>query len=107
MFLRKPNEDKRILTLDEIRRVVRPLAEKYRVEAVFLFGSYARGEAHEESDLDFLVYGGEHFKLTRILSLGGELRRAFGKNVDTFEIREVDETSPFYKRVMEEKVLVA
>ena len=44
----------KILSTNEIAARVRPIAEKYRVQAVYLFGSYARGEADETSDLDFL-----------------------------------------------------
>lgn len=32
-------------TLEEISRLVRPVAEKYHLKAVYIFGSYARGEA--------------------------------------------------------------
>lgn len=48
--------------------LVRPLAKKYRVKEVYLFGSYAaRGEADAQSDLDFLIFGGDGFRLTEIL----------------------------------------
>ena len=52
--------DGKVFSLDDIKEMVKPIAEKYRVEAIYLFGSYARGEADEESDLDFLVFGGEY-----------------------------------------------
>ena len=42
-------------TIEEIQRRVAPVAEKYRLAAVWLFGSYARGEATAESDVDLLV----------------------------------------------------
>ena len=45
-----------VITLENITALVKPLAEKYHVNAIYLFGSYARGEADENSDLDFLVY---------------------------------------------------
>lgn len=45
----------KIYTIDEIREKVKPIAEKYGIEKVWLFGSYARGEATEESDVDLLV----------------------------------------------------
>ena len=96
-----------IFTLDNINRLVKPLADKYRVKEIYLFGSYARGEADESSDLDFLVFGGEHFKLTNILALGEELREVLKKNVDVFEINEINQESDFYKTIMKEKVLVA
>ena len=44
-----------ICTLDEIRRIITPIAQKYNLSAVYLFGSYARGTAREDSDLDLLV----------------------------------------------------
>lgn len=45
----------RIYTIDEIREKVRPIAEKYGIDTVWLFGSYARGEATADSDVDLLV----------------------------------------------------
>lgn len=44
-----------ICTLDEIRRIIVPIAQKYNLSAVYLFGSYARGTAREDSDPDLLV----------------------------------------------------
>ena len=43
-----------VYTLDEIRRRVQPVAEKYHLKAVYVFGSYARGDAREDSDVDLL-----------------------------------------------------
>ena len=61
-----------VITLENITALVKPLTKKYHVKEIYLFGSYARGEADENSDLDFLVFGGEGFKLTSILALGDE-----------------------------------
>ena len=96
-----------IFTKEHITRLVTPIARKYHIQNIYLFGSYARGEADEESDIDFLVFGGEGFKLTDILALGEELREILQKDVDVFEIREINQGSDFYTRVMKEKVLVA
>ena len=95
------------MTFEEIVNIVKPIADKYKIREIYLFGTYARKEATAESDLDFLVYGGDDFKLTWILSLGEELRKAFNKDVDVFEIREVNQDSDFYNTVMKERVLVA
>ena len=46
-------------TLDEIREKVVPVAKKYGVEKIWLFGSYARGDADEKSDVDFLIDRGK------------------------------------------------
>ena len=44
-----------IYTVDEIARIVKPVAERYGLRAVYLFGSYARGTATEHSDVDLLI----------------------------------------------------
>ena len=41
--------------------------KKYHVKEIYFFGSYARGEADAQSDLDFLIFGGDGFRLTEIL----------------------------------------
>lgn len=98
---------KEVLTLETIAEIVKPIALKYQVEAVYLFGSYARGEATEDSDLDFLVLGGKEFKKTLIFALAEELREAFEKTVDVFEIHEVNQDSTFYDTIMRERRLIA
>lgn len=59
-----------VYTLEEISRRVRPVAEKYHLKAVYVFGSYARGEATEDSDIDLLV-DTDGAGITSLLTLGG------------------------------------
>jgi predicted nucleotidyltransferase len=40
---------------NELKKRIAPVAEKYRLNAVYLFGSYARNEATDDSDVDVLV----------------------------------------------------
>ena len=96
-----------IYTIEEIKDVVAPIANKYNVQSIYLFGSYARREATEDSDLDFLVFGGENFKLTNIFALAEDLRLAFQRQVDVFEISEINTESDFYSTIMNERLNVA
>ena len=96
-----------VFTISKIKEIVKPISEKYNVEEIYLFGSYARGEATKDSDLDFLVFGGKSFKLTMIFELAEELREAFQKEVDVFEIHEVNTDSAFYSSIMKERLIVA
>ena len=96
-----------ILTIENIINMVKPIAQKYHVDQIYLFGSYARGEAGIDSDLDFLVYGGDNFKLTMIFALAEELREVLNKKVDVFEIHEINQESEFYNTIMKERLLVA
>lgn len=44
-----------IYTIEQIQSIVEPIAKKYSLKAVYLFGSYARGTANEHSDIDLLI----------------------------------------------------
>ncbi|MEB6403501.1 nucleotidyltransferase family protein [Enterococcus faecalis] len=44
-----------VMTMNEIKERVKPVAEKHNVPVVYVFGSYARNEAKETSDIDFAV----------------------------------------------------
>ncbi len=96
-----------IYTIEKIKDIVKPIANKYNVQSIYLFGSYARGEANENSDLDFLVFGGDKFKLTNIFALAEDLRNAFQRQVDVFEISEINTDSDFYSTIMNERLSVA
>ena len=41
-----------VYSIDEIREIVAPIAKQHGVDKVFLFGSYARGDATPASDVD-------------------------------------------------------
>ena len=96
-----------VYSIEKIKDIVKPIANKYNVQSIYLFGSYARGEATEGSDLDFLVFGGDKFKLTNIFALAEELRIAFQRQVDVFEISEINIDSEFYSNIMNERLSVA
>ena len=78
-----------------------------KINDAYLYGSYARGEAEIDSDVDFLVYGGEKFKPTMIFALAEELREVLERKVDVFEIHEINPNSEFYSTIMKERLLVA
>ena len=43
------------MTVGDIQKKVIPIAQKYQLSRVYLFGSYARGAARKDSDMDLLV----------------------------------------------------
>ena len=96
-----------VITMNELEKMIRELLHKYHAEYALLFGSYARGEATADSDIDVIVYGGANFRPADIFAFGEELRQLTGKEVDAFEIREVNVGTPFYHAVMDEGVRIA
>ena len=57
-----------IYSVGDLRAIIAPIAARHGVERVYLFGSYARGEATSSSDLDFRVDKGS---LRGLFALGG------------------------------------
>ena len=96
-----------VLTRSELETAIRVLLKKYHAEYALLFGSYARGEATASSDIDLVVVGGVNFRARDIFSFGEELRQLTHKDVDAFELRELNVGTPFYETVMQEGVRIA
>ena len=98
-------------TIDELRTIVTPVAVKYGLKAVYVFGSYAAGTAHADSDVD-LVVDTEGANLTSLLKLGAlycDLEEALGKPIDLITERslnrpgEMESERDFKIRVAEER----
>ncbi len=74
------------LNLDEIRRRLRAvmpeLRERFHVATLEIFGSYVRGEARPDSDVDVLVTFAETPNLFELVELGDFLSEVLGVKVD-------------------------
>ena len=95
------------LSRQEIENFIKILLQKYHADYAILFGSYAREEADEDSDIDVIVFGGDDFHARDIFAFGEELRELTQKKVDAFEIREVNKDTEFYQNVLREGVCIA
>ena len=42
-------------TLEELKRLIIPVISRYNVDRAYVFGSYARGDADEKSDVDLRI----------------------------------------------------
>lgn len=83
-IVRKEGGSGMIETVEQIRAKITPVAKRYAVKAVCLFGSYARGEAREDSDIDLLVdtSGMEPQSLFSLGALYCDLEEILGKQID-------------------------
>ena len=78
-----------VLTIDEISKKLTPIFEDKGVIKAVLFGSYAKGEATENSDIDLVVeveswVGGFDF-----FGIAGDVVETLGKKVDFFGIEDI------------------
>ncbi len=58
------------------------MKEKYHVRSFLLFGSYAKGEQTEQSDIDLLVDFQQIIDMFEMIDLQEYLQNLFGKKVD-------------------------
>lgn len=73
-----------VYTLEELALRVAPVAHKHKVHRIYIFGSYARGEAREDSDVDLLIddEGPRVQDCSRSGALYRDLQKAMGKEPD-------------------------
>ena len=69
-------------TVDEIKRISVPVAKRYGVKKLALFGSYARGEQRDGSDIDFLIEKGKVQDLFVFCGFVNALEDDLGAHVD-------------------------
>lgn len=91
------------LSLEKIHNAVIPLAQRYGLERVFLFGSYARGDATETSDVDFRIDRGS----MRGIEFGGlyeDMKDALNRPVDIMTTNQLDKS--FLSEIQKEEILL-
>lgn len=90
-------------TIHEIKEIVTILAARYGADRIYLFGSYARGDANKDSDIDLRIDKGA----IRGLQMGGlaaDLEDALGIPVDLVPTGSLD--SKFLNSISDDEVLL-
>ena len=66
----------------EIKKNMDELRQKYNVSKMGIFGSFSRGEANDNSDIDVLVEFSKPIDIFEFLSLKEHLEFVLGRRVD-------------------------
>ena len=74
--------NKSVLTIKQIKERILPILNKHHINEVYLFGSYARGEANNKSDVDIYCESGDIETFIDQGYLEDELKESLKKNVD-------------------------
>jgi predicted nucleotidyltransferase len=81
-----------------------PICRKYGVSSLAVFGSFARGEARSDSDLDLLVSFAARIGLLGMVALERELSELIGRKVD---LQTEAALSPYIKdRILKERQII-
>ena len=92
------------IDIEEIKRKILPILQRYRVKRVGLFGSYVRGEMGEDSDIDILVEIEKDISLLDFVELKLEIEEMLGRRVDLVEYSTIKPL--LRKRILEEQVVI-
>ena len=76
-----------IYTIDDIRSVLHPIFVKHSVKKAILFGSYVKGLANGQSDVDLLLDSG--LKGLKFVGLIEDVRIALDKEVDVLDTTHI------------------
>lgn len=95
---------RKVYSIDEIKSLVTPIAESYGVEALYLFGSYAKGSATSKSDLDIRVDRGEVKSLLQLSGLRIALAEALKKPLDIMTTQSLSDS--FLRTIRNDEVVL-
>ena len=90
-------------TISDIQPIVAELEQKYGAQRVYLFGSYARGDMDEASDVDLRIDKGR-IRGLELASLLLDLEAALGMSVDLIPSGSLD--SDFLAAIRDDEVLL-
>lgn len=99
-----------VYSIEELKRIVEPIASKYALSSVYIFGSYARGEVTESSDVDFLIdrKGSTIKGLFDLGELYNDLNETLAKPIDivttdSISQPDVQRRTPWFSKILEQE----
>ena len=106
------NLNKKKEVIIKIKRLVKPIFDKYGVDKAYIFGSYARGDYNENSDIDIIIVAKKIKSLLVIGAILEALKQVLKKEVDLieeecFKEEEMDDfEKEFYDTIKKERVMI-
>ncbi len=91
------------IILNYLKKHKNEFMEKYNVEKIGLFGSYARGEAREDSDIDIFVRMKPD--LFTMVELKEQIERDLQKKVDIIRLRD-KMNEALKRRILKDRIYV-
>lgn len=92
-----------MLTIERIREAVTKVGKKYGIKNAYLFGSYARGEATESSDVDIIIERGDIKNYNAFADFRYDLENELG--TEDIDILTMDDVKPrFYELIKKDQV---
>lgn len=93
-----------IYTIDDIKSVLYPIFVKHSVKKAILFGSYVKGLATHQSDVDLLLDSG--LRGLKFVGLIEDVRSALDKEVDVFDKSHIIPNSKISSEISKDGVVI-
>lgn len=93
-----------MLTISEIKRKVSKVGKKYGIKSAYLFGSYAKDAATEESDVDLFVEKGDVRTYRDYFHFCEDLRNELGTEVDVLTPEGI--RPRFFELIKDDRILL-
>lgn len=77
------------MKIEEIKEKTLPILLRHRIKRAGIFGSVAKGDSTDESDIDMLVELGDEISLLKFVGIKYELEDVLGKKVDLVEYQAI------------------
>lgn len=100
------NHATKTLTIEELKNMIIPILKEYPVDKAILFGSYARGNAHVNSDIDIYVDTNGKLKGIDFVGLLELLIDKVGIDIDLIDRNHIDLDSPIIEQIENEGMLL-
>ena len=94
----KVDETHGLLSFINIKEALLPILVKHHIDYCYLFGSYAKGTAREDSDVDLLV--DTDITGLKFFSLIEEMRTALCKKVDLLRLKDLRSDNPIVLEIL-------
>ena len=91
-------------TITEIKNKITNTAMQYGIQKAYLFGSYARGEAGIESDIDICIEKGKLRTLFELSGFSQDLEETLGNKVDVITTTSLSDD--FRKQIEKDMILI-
>ena len=98
------DEEHGILTQESIIKKCSVVFQKYNVEYCYLFGSYAKGKAKPDSDVDLLI--SSDVKGLQFFALVEDLRNTLHKRVDALDIRQLNNNPNLINEILKDGIKI-
>ena len=96
----------KIYSLEDIKKILYDILKETEVQKATLFGSYAKRDATEQSDIDILIDSNGKIKGLKFFAIVELIREKFNKDVDIIEKSEINKKSKIEQEIEKTGVVV-